>query len=79
VERDLERVNVKTRDGVLTGHFNWCPTHVFNGQRFVTLHLVLNPTPRCPFPIVSFDPVPTIELDDPENYGGFVRVAPSPY
>lgn len=30
---------------------------------------------RRPFPVVALDP-PTIEIDDPQNYEGFVPIAP---
>jgi hypothetical protein len=76
MERDLKRVNVKSTDGVLIGHFNSCPAHLVNREQFVTLRLVVHPTARVPFRIVSSDPVPTIELNDPQNYDGFTLLAP---
>ena len=78
MEQHLARVNVKSTSGKVIGYFSLCPAHRgTDGRLYVSLRLVVHPTVRDPYPILSSHPLPTIELNDPESYDGFVRLAPN--
>ena len=73
--RHLSRVQTVSRGGAASGYFVGCTAYSDGGQLSVLLRHRRGPRLRRPFPIVTLDP-PTIELDDPENYHGFVPLVP---
>jgi hypothetical protein len=73
--RYFQRVHVGSESGELSGYFRGCSAYFDNGQFTVLLRHRRNPRLRRPFPLVTLDP-PTIEVDDPQNYEGFVPIAP---
>ncbi len=68
-------VQTVSRDGAASGYFVGCITYSDGGQLSVLLRHRRGPRLRRPFPIVTLD-LPTIELDDPENYHEFVPLVP---
>ena len=73
--RYFQRIHVGSESGEPFGYFRGRSTYFDNGQFTVLLRPRHNPRLCRPFPLVTLDP-PTIELDDPQNYEGFVPIAP---
>jgi hypothetical protein len=73
--RYIGRVQTRSRDGVPCGHFVGCTAYLENGRLTVLLRRRRDPRLRRPVLVVALDP-PTIEIEDPQNYEGFVPVAP---
>ena len=73
--RHIDRVQIKSREGVQSGYFVGCTAYLENGRLTVVLRRRRDPRLRRPLPVVALDP-PTIEIDDPQNYEGFVPLAP---
>jgi hypothetical protein len=74
--RYLSRVQTRSPHGVPSGYFVGCTAYPDSGQLTVVLRHRRGLRLRRPFPVVTLDP-PTIEIDDPQNYEGFVPVASS--
>jgi hypothetical protein len=74
--RYLSRVQTRSPCGVPSGYFVGCNAYPDSGRLTVVLRHRRSPRLRRPFPVVALDP-PTIEIDDPQNYEGFVPIAPS--
>jgi hypothetical protein len=75
MDRYLQRVHVRSRSGGQSGYFRGCIAYFDNGHLNVLLRHRRNPRLRRPFPLVTLEP-PTIEVDDPQNYEGFVPITP---
>ena len=75
MDRYLQRVHVRSRIGGQPGYFRGCIAYFDNGHLSVLLRHRRNPRLRRPFPLVTLEP-PTIEVDDPQNYEGFVPIRP---
>jgi hypothetical protein len=73
--RHFNRVQTISRGGAASGYFVGCTAYSDGGQLSVVLRHRRGRRLRRPFPIVALDP-PTIELDDPQNYHGFVPLVP---
>jgi len=73
--RYLSRVLIVSREGVPSGYIAGCTAYLENGRLTVVLRRRRDPRLRRPLPVVALDP-PTIEVDDPQNYEGFVPRAP---
>ena len=73
--RYIGRVQIRSREGVQFGYFVGCTAYFENGRLTVVLRRRRDPRLRRPLPVVALDP-PTIEVDDPQNYEGFVPRAP---
>jgi hypothetical protein len=73
--RYLNRVRVRSPRGGLSGYFHGCTAYLDNGHVTVLLRHRRNPRLRRAFPVLALDP-PTIEVDDPHNYDGFVPLTP---
>jgi hypothetical protein len=58
-----------------SGYFRSCSAYFDNGQFTVLARHRRNPRLRRPFPLFTLDP-PTMEVDHPQNYEGFVPFAP---
>jgi hypothetical protein len=69
--RYLSRVQIASREGVPSGYFVGCTAYLENGRLSVVLCRRRDPRLRRLLPVVALDP-PTIEVDDPQNYDGFV-------
>jgi hypothetical protein len=74
--RYLSRVQTRSPRCVPSGYFVGCTAYPDSGRVTAVLRHCRSPRLRRPFPVVALDP-PTIEIDDPQNYQGFVPVAPS--
>ena len=74
--RYLSRVQTGSPRGVPSGYFVGCIAYPDSGRLTVVLCHCRSPRLRRPFPVVALDP-PMIEIDDPQNYEGFVSMAPS--
>lgn len=75
MSRYLYRVHVRSQNGELSGYFCGCTAYLDNGHLTVLLRHRRNPRLRRPFAVLVLDP-PAIELDDPQNYHGFVPLTP---
>jgi len=73
--RYFQRVQVRPGSGGQSGYFRGCTAHLENGQWTVLLRHRRDPALRRPFRLVVADP-PTIEVDDPQDYEGFVPITP---
>jgi hypothetical protein len=73
--RYLNRVEVRSAHGGLSGYFRRCTAYLDNGHLTVLLLHHRNPRLLRPFPVVALDSA-TIEIDDPQSYEGFVPIAP---
>ena len=73
MNRYCQRVHVRSGSGRQSGYFRGCITYFDNGH--LTVLLRCNTRLRRPFPLVTLEP-PTIEVDDPRNYEGFVPIEP---
>jgi len=73
--RYFQRVQVRSGSGEQSGYFRGCSAYLDNGQFAVLLRRRDNPRLRRPFRLLMLDP-PTLEVDDPHNYEGFVPIAP---
>jgi hypothetical protein len=71
----IGRVYVRSPEGVLCGYFPGCTAYSEDGESSVLLGQRLDPRLRRPFPIIALDP-PTIGIDDPQSYRGFVPRTP---
>jgi hypothetical protein len=69
------RVKVRSRGGRFPGYFRGCTAYLYHGQLTVLLRYRHNPQLRRPFPVVALES-PTIELDDPQDYEGFIPHIP---
>ena len=70
-------VYVRSKDGKRLGHFEsrYIEFAPHNGVESVQLRSRENPVYRLMFPIAVPGSVPTIELDDPQNWAGFIPAA----
>jgi hypothetical protein len=75
MDRYFQRVQVRSGSGGQSGYFRGCIAYFDNDHLTVLLRHRRNPRLRRPFPLVTLEP-PTIEVDDPQNYEGFVPIAP---
>jgi hypothetical protein len=75
MDRYFQLVQVRSRSGGQSDYFRGCIAYFDNGHLTVLLRHRRNPQLRRPFPLVTLAP-PTIEVDDPHNYEGFVPIAP---
>lgn len=73
--RSLSRVHTRSPCGVPFGYFVGCTAYP-ESERLTVVLRHRRGRLRRPFPVVALDP-PTIEVDDPQNYEGFVPVASS--
>jgi hypothetical protein len=73
--RYFRQVQVRSGDGGQSGYFRGYAAYFDNAQWTVLLRHCRNPRLRRPFPVVMFDP-PTIEVDNPQDYDGFVPITP---
>jgi hypothetical protein len=71
--RYISRVQTRSSGGVLSGCFVGCIAYPDGEQLTVVLRHRDSPRLRRPFPVVALDP-PTIEIEDPQNYEGFVPI-----
>jgi len=76
--RFFSRVQIRSRDGVPCGHFAGCTAYFDNGRFIVVLRHCRGARLCRPFPAVTLDP-PTIEVDNPQNYEGFVPLGQGPH
>lgn len=70
--RYFQRVCVRSESREDAGYFSSCSAYIGNGRLTVLLRHRWNPRVRRPFPLIMLDP-PTIEIEGPQNYAGFVR------
>ena len=70
----LNRLQARSPLGVPSGYFAGCTAHPDSRGLTVMLRHRLGLRLRRPFPVVALDP-PTIEIDDPQNYEGFIPIA----
>jgi len=75
MNRYCQRVHVRSGSCGQSGYFRGCITYFDNGYLTVLLRHRCNTRLRRPFPLVTLEP-PTIEVDDPHNYEGFVPIEP---
>jgi len=75
MNRYCQRVHVRSGSGGQSGYFRGSVTYFDNGHLTVLLRHRGNTRLRRPFPLVTLEP-PTIEVDDPHNYEGFVPIEP---
>jgi hypothetical protein len=75
MHRYFQRIDVISRSGGQSGYFRSCSAYFDNGHLTVPLRHRRNPRLRRPFRLVALDP-PAMEVDDPQNYEGFVPIAP---
>jgi hypothetical protein len=75
MSRYLNRVDVRSPDGELSGYFRGCTVYLDSGHLTVLLRHRRNPRLRRPFAVLAIDP-PAIELDDPKDYDGFIPLRP---
>ena len=73
--RYFQRIHVRSESAGQSGYFRGCSAYFDNGRFIVLLRHRRIPRLRRPFPLVMLDP-PTMEVDDPQNYEGFVPFAP---
>jgi hypothetical protein len=71
IYRYLNRVEVRSANGGLSGYFRGCTAYLDNGHFTVLLLHHCNPRLLRPFAVVALDSA-TIETDDPQDYEGFV-------
>jgi hypothetical protein len=69
----ISRVQVESREGVPYGYFVGCNAYLDKGRLTVVLRHRCSPRLRRPFAVVALDP-PTIEVENPQSYEGFVAV-----
>jgi hypothetical protein len=69
----LRRVQTRSPLGMASGYFVGCTAYPDAGQLTVMLRHRCGLRLRRVFPVATIDP-PTIEIDDPENYEGFVPI-----
>jgi hypothetical protein len=74
MSRYFSRIRTISQTGAASGYFHGCTAYSDNGRLLVVLRHRRGPQLRRPFPIVTLDP-PTIEIDAPQNYEGFVALA----
>jgi hypothetical protein len=70
----LSRLQARSSLGVLSGYFAGCTAYPESGRLTVVLRHRFGLRLRRPFSVVALDP-PTIEIDNPQNYEGFVPIA----
>jgi hypothetical protein len=70
----ISQVQIVSREGVPYGYFVGCNAYLDNARLTVVLRHRSNPRLRRPVADVASDP-PTIELENPQNYEGFVALA----
>ena len=73
MSRYFSRVQVISQEGVPFGYFVNCDAYLDNGKFTVVLRHRHRPGLRRPVPVLELDP-PTIEIIDPQDYEGFVRL-----
>lgn len=73
--RYFSSVQIKSRDGQISGYVAGCTGYLEDGQLTVVLRHRRSSRLRRRFPVLATGP-PTIELADPQDYEGFVPVTP---
>ena len=75
MSRYFSRVHARSRAGAASGYFVGCTAYPDSGRWIVVLRHRHSPQWRRPFSVVGLDP-PTIEIDAPQDYEGFVPLLP---
>jgi hypothetical protein len=70
----LSRLQARSPLGLPFGYFAGCTAYPDSQGLTVMLRHRRGLRLRRPFPVVALDP-PTIEIDDPQNYEGFIPIA----